>query len=279
MEYIAGIAAALLFWLICSLGSGKWHPLKLVEGHDERTSISKTQWFIWTAVIAFSYVTIFTARALSGDFSAIEGVPYNLWVVMGFSTGTMIAAKGATGSYVAKGKIMKSQSTGAKPGDLVTDDSGYPDLSKVQLLTWTFIAVGIYIASVVHEVGQGTSATIPDISSTLMVLMGLSQGAYLGKKLATVTTPHITGLSPGAGPAGTVVRIIGLQFGKTQNGSMVTIDENPIAAEIPKEKWQDTEITFNLPKINLVNTTEKRVRIGIIVNSRESNTVPFTVTA
>lgn len=279
MQYVAGVAAALVFWLICSVVTGQWNPLKLVEGHDERTSISKTQWLIWTTVIAFSYVTIFMARAISGEYGPFDSMPYNLWVVMGFSTGTMIAAKSTTGAYVAKGKITKSQSTGAKAGDLVKDDSGYPDLSKAQLLTWTLIAVGIYIVSVVHEVGQGTSATMPDISPTLMVLMGLSQGAYLGKKLATVTTPHITGLSPGAGPAGTTVRIIGLQFGKVQNGSMVTVDEKPIAVEIPGDNWTDTEVTFTLPRVNLQGTTEKLIRIGTIINSRESNAVPFTVTA
>ena len=153
MAYLAGVAAALLFWLICGAISGFWNPLKLVEGHDGRASISKLQWFLWTAVIAFSYVAVYTAQARAGSFAAIGGLPYNVWVAMGLSTGTMIAAKGATVAYTARGRVVKTKSTGARPSELVKDDSGFPDLSKAQLLTWTFIAIGIYIANVVNQVG------------------------------------------------------------------------------------------------------------------------------
>jgi len=278
MAYLAGVAVAILFWLICSAISGCWNPLKLVEGHDERASISKLQWFLWTTVIAFSYVTIYTTRALAGNFAIMETLPYNLWVVMGFSTGTMIAAKGVAAAYTVKGRVVKTKGIGAKPGELVKDDSGYPDLSKAQLLTWTLVAIGVYIANVVNQVGNGSSAVVPNIDTTLMVLMGLSQGAYIGKKLTTATAPRITGLAPGAGSAGTAVRIIGLQFGDSQNGSLVAIDGNPIAVEIPSTSWKDTEITFILSPIDLAGKSEKRIMISVIVNGQESNVVPFTVT-
>jgi hypothetical protein len=35
-------------------------------------------------------------------------------------------------------------------------------------------------------------ATLPDIDTALMVLMGLGHGAYLGKKLILTTSPAIT---------------------------------------------------------------------------------------
>jgi len=282
MAYLAGVAAALLFWLICIVLSGCWNPFKLIEGQDGRPSTSKLQWFLWTAVIAFSYVSIYTARVLAGNYAEIETLPYNVWVVMGFSTVTMIAAKGATVAYTAKGKIVKTKRADAKPSelvkDLVKDDSGFLDLSKAQLLTWTFIAIGIYIASVVNQVGKVPAAVVPNIDMTLMVLMGLSQGAYIGKKLTTTTALKITGLDPGAGPPSASIRIIGLQFGDSQNGSLVAIDGNPIAVEIPNTSWRDTEITFTLPSVNLAGAPEKRVMISVIVNGQESNTVPFTVT-
>lgn len=286
MDYLAGVAAALLFWFICSVMSGFWNPLKLVEGQDGRASVSKLQWFLWTAVIAFSYVTIYTAKALEGNFAAIENWPVNILLVMGFSSGTMIAAKRAAVAYTAKGRVIKTQGTGAKPSDLIKDDSGFPDLSKAQMLTWTFIAIAVYIAKVVDVVNDIPSITLvnkavemPDIAPALMVLMGLSQGAYIGKKLTTTTTPRITGLAPGAGAAGTSVRIIGLQFGNSQNGSLVAIEGNPIAVEIPSTAWKDTEITFTLPPINLAGVPERRIMVSVIVNAQESNAVPFTVTA
>ncbi|MBA7469935.1 hypothetical protein ES707_05211 [subsurface metagenome] len=96
--------------------------------------------------------------------------------------------------------------------------------------------------------------------------------------LTTTTALKITGLDPGAGPPSASIRIIGLQFGDSQNGSLVAIDGNPIAVEIPNTSWRDTEITFTLPSINLAGAPEKRVMISVIVNGQESNTVPFTVT-
>jgi hypothetical protein len=191
----------------------------------------------------------------------------------------MIAAKAATTTYVARGRVVKNRKAGAKPGELVKDDAGFPDLSKAQLLTWTFIAIGIYIASVVSEVGKGGAALMPDIGSTLMVLTGLSQGAYIGKKLVTTTMPRVTGLAPAAGPAGTSIRIMGLQFGASQDGSLVAIDGDPVAVEIPETDWQDAQIAFTLSLTKLAGVTEKRVMISVIVNGQESNAVPFTVTS
>ena len=279
MEYLAGVVAALLFWLICSVMSGFYNPLKLIEGQDSRASISKVQWFLWTAVIAFSYVTLYTARARAGNFTPIENLPYNVWILMGLSTGTMIAAKGATVAYARRGRIIKTKSTGAKATDLVKDDSGFPDLSKAQLLTWTLIAIGIYIASVVNQVGMGESALMPDIGPTLMVLTGLSEGAYLGKKLTTTTAPRVNGLIPGAGPSGTRIRITGFQFGNNQNGSLVALDGNPVATEIPDNDWKDSQIAFALPEVDLAGLNERRVMISVIVNGQESNAMPFTVTS
>jgi hypothetical protein len=70
-------------------------------------------------------------------------------------------------------------------------------LGKVQLVLWTLIAVGVFLSQVVDLLhypghcppGANSPCTVgnmglPDISQTLMILMGLGHGAYIGKKIA-----------------------------------------------------------------------------------------------
>jgi hypothetical protein len=76
--------------------------------------------------------------------------------------------------------------------DIFRDFTGSADLGKVQVVLWTFIAVGIFLCGVVTAInhpapcvasgacGQG----MPDIGQTLMILMGLGHGAYIGNKIA-----------------------------------------------------------------------------------------------
>src|SRR5438105_11966794 len=87
---------------------------------------------------------------------------------------------------------------------------------------------------------------LPDIDGALMVLMGLGQGAYLGKKL-TVMTPiaRLRALAPANGKPGDPITIYGASFGATQNGSLITLDGTPLA-DAP-QTWQDTQIRFTIP--------------------------------
>jgi hypothetical protein len=113
-----------------------------------------------------------------------------------------------------------------------------------------------------------------------MVLMGLGQGAYLGKKLVTTDTPRLTGLTPSSGPVATSVTISGLSFGEGQNGNVITIDGAPNIA--PATSWHDTQINFNIPTTHPNGapvSPGQRLEIGLIINGQESaNRLPFTVT-
>jgi len=84
----------------------------------------------------------------------------------------------------------------SKSGIFAGDD-GNPDLGKVQLMLWTLIAVGIFLSQVWFAIAHPTcppaggpctqsldALKLPDIGTTLMILMGLGHGAYIGKKIA-----------------------------------------------------------------------------------------------
>ena len=193
--YLSACATLLVLWVLYRLFTGTWSVGKIIEGVDGHPSTSKLQWFLWTVVVLFSYVLIYAAQAVNGNFEAITNIPDNLLIAMGISSLSMVAAKGITVSQVEKGQVVKPM---ADPhttslGSIVQSDSGTPDLSKIQVMAWTIIAIGVYIVQVVHTVNNpgvptdGTSVTLalPDIGSSLMLLMGLGHGAYLGKKLVS----------------------------------------------------------------------------------------------
>ncbi len=112
-------------------------------------------------------------------------VPDNLLLAMGLSTTTMLAAKGITSKYVEEKKVDKSDTK--EKGGLFYDDNGYPDLSQIQLISWTVIGFGIFLLKTLSDVigSPGTVTGLPDIDQTLLMLMGIGQGAYIGKKIVT----------------------------------------------------------------------------------------------
>lgn len=61
--------------------------------------------------------------------------------------------------------------------DLVTDDHGSVALDRFQIVVWTIVLGGIFVASVVWDLAM------PEFSATLLALMGISSGTYVGFKI------------------------------------------------------------------------------------------------
>ncbi len=282
VAYGSGIGVLLVLWLVYAVLAHTWNPWKLIEGADGAPSTSKLQWFLWTITALFSYTVVYAARISLGVIAPITDIPSSLLIAMGFSVTTMAAAKGITASYVTSGRLVKAPAKQPPkgPGAIFTDDDGDPDLSKVQMMAWTFIGIGVYVIRVGQQVSSPDVPELPDIDAALMVLMGLGQGAYLGKKLTTTTTARLTGLTPAGGPAGANVMLSGLSFGDAQNGSFITIDGAPDHTG-PAKAWRDTQIEFKFPATRPDGSswTPGQHLIGLIVGGKESaNQLPFTVT-
>ena len=158
----------------------------LFRGDDGMSSTSKFQWLAWLAAVLFAYVALWILRASTGHYGAIQHVPTNVLTVLGFSSVTMATAKGIKVSYLSAQKV-----TPAPPGStggLVKDDNGVPELAKLQIVGFTLVALGIFLATVVHEIATANvgGLALPDIDTSLLALMGISQGGYLAKKLVTI---------------------------------------------------------------------------------------------
>jgi len=298
---LIGLGVLVLVYLLASVSSKSWNPWTLVEGADGSPSTSKLQWFLWLIVIIFAYAVLWVLRAKQGNYSAISQVPVNLLTVLGFSTGTAAAAKGITGGYVRTGRVAKPTTAqkaatqkaaaqaagsqdaagqaGASNGGILQDDTGAPELAKIQMMGFTLLAIGIFLATVIHQIASNPVITsLPNIDSSLLVLMGISQGGYLGKKLVTVGTPVLyTPNPPGAAP-GKPVTVPGANLGST-SGSQLTLDDRPIAAKWPSA----TEVTFTVPENDPATGAAweklpKVVQLSVSANGQISNSVPFAVT-
>jgi hypothetical protein len=287
--YLIALGVLVLLWIFYKILTGNWNPLKVICGADGRPSTSKLQFWMWTVVALFAYVAYYSARVNYGHTEPIGSLPQSLLIAMGLSVVTVTAAKGITMSNLQNGSLVKPPATPetSGAGQILKDDSGALDLSKIQMLAWTVIAIGVYLINLVKAVEgvgalkPGDTVTLPDIDAALMVLMGLGQGAYLGKKLVTTNTPGITGLVPASGKVGTEVTVRGTSFGASQGGSMITLDGKPFAADVTA--WGDNQIKFKFPEKQPDGSdwpTGKPVIVGVIVGGLESPaTAPFTVTA
>lgn len=183
----------LLLYLVGALGTVSWWgPRRLVTGTDGRVSTSKFQWFVWIAAILFAYTALWVLRAEQGEFGALGVAPTGLLTVLGFSTGTAVAAKAITSTYVRNGRVTKTSVAlpERRASGLFQDDRGAPDLAKIQMTVITLITIGIFLSTVIHQIVTSPGAVaLPDIDTFLVVLAGLSQAGYLGWKLATADAP------------------------------------------------------------------------------------------
>jgi hypothetical protein len=196
-----GVGGLVLLDFAMFLATGSWNPKKIVLGKDGPTSTSKLQWFLWLVVVFFAYVTLWVIRARQGNFGALPDIPTNLMVVLGFSTVTTAAAQGI---HIANDRKQSAAAAASppsqpppptppatpaptgQPGGALLDDSGLIDISKTQMIAFTFVAIGVFLATLFHQLAVNpVTTTLPDIDRSLLVLMGISQGGYLGKKLVS----------------------------------------------------------------------------------------------
>jgi hypothetical protein len=251
--YLFGAGALVIFWIFSFAVTGQFNPIVLAysenptkPGEKRNLSASKFQSLIWTIVTLFAYASIFGARLLSMDagepVTSVElpNIPVKLLILMGLSVATAAGSKGVTISYKSQGLIDK------KGGGLVTNPNNDADLIKIQMLVWTIIAAGIYMITVVDSIAK-EAFELPDVEGALLVLMGASQGAYIGNKLVSkdvTKTPRLFSIS--AGIDGTSLTLDGENFGGEQGASFVRINETDITtSEITS--WSDFRIQLKIP--------------------------------
>ena len=197
LPYVVGVFSVVALFLLYKLTT-KDSFSRLYEGADGRPSTSKFQFFLWTVIVILTYTALYTVKLTLHEFDPITDLPQNVLIAIGMSVISASTAKAITVSYINTGRISKASVAPGKGrfGDIFQDDSGVPDLSKLQMIAWTFISIATYLVVVAQHIAKG-DPRIPDIDSSLMALMGLGHAAYLGKK--AVNTSTSVGTAPGPG--------------------------------------------------------------------------------
>lgn len=281
---LIGVAFIVVLYGVTALITRHWRLKYLFNGFDGFGSTSKLQWLLWLIVILFGYVALWVLRAWQGDYAALSDIPVNILTVLGFSTATAAAAKGITAAYVQTGKVTKTgvpaNPTPATTGGIFQDDSGGPELAKIQMMAFTIIAIGIFLATVIHQIAIGDIKDgLPNIDSSLLVLMGISQGGYLGKKLVTFGTPALFAPTPLSGSPGTAVTVPGSSLGAQQGNSQLLLNGVPIEVS----PWSDTSVHFTVPGDDPATgaawaNLPKVVPLVVSMTGQLSNSVTFKVT-
>jgi hypothetical protein len=305
LSTILALAFLVLIWLLNRILVKK-SIFDYIYGQDGRPSTSKFQFFVFTFAFVFSFAVLHIYLwYVTGFFRLIDGVPQNILIAMGFSCVTFVGAKAITTSNLSAGKIVKQTLTGKTNWmSLVCDDNDNLDFSKFQMLIWTLVAVLVFIFQtygiiddikikplppdyVKHHIDAVTgnyTFEMPDISTSLMVLMGLGQGTYLGKKLIIAPIPVLTAIivvkPASSGAVNPELTIQGGDFGNTRGNNQVLIDGIALGQAAVISVWSANAITFN-PGPNHPNghpfTVGQVIQISVLINGfNSSNSLAFT---
>lgn len=141
--------------------------LLLIRSDDGRASLSSFQMLLWTVVVVASAVYV---MVLSGE---LINVPTGTLTLLGIAGAAKIIARTQEGSSV---DVTRAPSW----SDLVCPpNSTLADVARMQMLFFTLVSAGFVALQVV------SSYVIPEIPAGYQILMGISNGVYVGAKVAT----------------------------------------------------------------------------------------------
>jgi hypothetical protein len=127
-------------------------------------SLARTQMAMWTFLVAGALAFIFLVTWNENTLSS------GVLVLIGISSGTTLLAATADGTNPVP------QVTQGFFTDLLTDGAG-PSFHRYQMLLFTLVLAVIFVVMVANDL------TMPEFDATLLGLMGISNGTYLGFKL------------------------------------------------------------------------------------------------
>lgn len=148
-------------------------------------SLSLAQFAFWTVVIFTSYFYLWII-----DFK-LSGIPQTTLVLLGITAATTASSRSID---MKEGNKNCKKTTGRFFNDLLIDgDSGY-SVHRSQLLLVTIMFGGFYLFEVIKR------QTLPDFDNSLLWLIGISSGTFVGIKSVeglkaggTPTAPQTTG--------------------------------------------------------------------------------------
>lgn len=162
LALLLGVVIALLVYARSSDMLREGPP---IEGVRQPYSLARVQMAWWFLLLVVGYVFIWV---VTGERDSIAP---SLLGLVGISAATALAAVAMTSP--------RSAITAGFWHDIVSDDRGIVALDRFQVVVWTLVLGGVFLNSVLWDL------TMPEFSATMLALMGISSGTYIGFKLPT----------------------------------------------------------------------------------------------
>ena len=151
-------------------------------------SLSKFQFYLWTAAALFGYGYLVIGRMLVQGSTWPE-VPDGLPGIIAIGTGTAVGSQVVSTLNGPKGSGNEDPS----PGDLVTS-GGVAAADRIQMFVWTIFGVVTFCIAALRE-GPGTISKLDPVPTSMLYMMGISSVGYLGGKLARKPGPILNEMS------------------------------------------------------------------------------------
>jgi len=212
----------------------------IIRGHDMDPGLSTFQFLLWTFVLMFAFISVYFVRIFGGVSEPPQApLPIYLLAIAGISVATPILSTLISSyKYADSNPVQFNSGDDSKPPQTLDSPStsgqiipkirpgfgemlrefGKPTLARFQMFAWTWIGITVYLAvffSTVSENSQNVqNLAVPDVDPTLVILMGLSQFAFLGIKTAASNEIQISMIYPKKVRQGGTFSIFGKEFGE-----------------------------------------------------------------
>ena len=196
----------LLVALFTALSIGAKTFPGLLMGADQRLSTSKSIALAWTVIVGwFLTTTVIVVLASGGQFGQkLQPLSETYYLLLGGPFAALVLAKGITATRTANGTLIKSSGSGGiKPGDLINNDSGTPDLPDFQFALFNLVVLAYVLVEFILHTDRG----LPVIPNALAALTSVSALAYTTNKAMVNNAPVINSATVD-GPAGLKVLTI-----------------------------------------------------------------------
>lgn len=161
-----------------------------LDKETDTYSLSKFQFYLWTAVGIFGYAYLALVESLVQGKAVFPEIPENLPGIIFISAATTAIATGITTAKGPKGAGDIHPSL----GDFVTA-GGLVVAERFQFFVWTLLGAVTFLFFTISS-DPATLHDLPKIPESFLQIMGISSLGYLGGKLARKPGPVIDQIQP-----------------------------------------------------------------------------------
>jgi hypothetical protein len=235
----------------------------LLDKETDTYSLSRFQFYVWTAVAILGYLYLAISRSLVQGSLDFVDIPEGLPGIVFISAGTSVLAQWTQSLRGPKGagNVRPSFS------DLITS-GGVVAPERFQFFVWTVLGAGAFLALVILR-NPGTIADLPKVPEGFLQLMGVSSVGYLGGKLARKPGPVLDEVLVTSGSLVLTLRGRGLsvdagfRIGGDEIPSMLIAEPNHKPAILEKDEQSDDPTLAKVLRLTITEPKPEWAKEGV----------------